>query len=60
MQVRHHLRNFSNLYTAFEFGKEDEKYLVLSAAWGDKNAQDLCDEFDLNYSSKRNMYKYTY
>jgi len=51
---------YYNLYTAFEFGKEDEKYLVLSAAWGDKNAQDLCDEFDLNYSSKRNMYKYTY
>lgn len=48
------------LYDAYESGPEDEKYLIISAAWGDKESIKLCDEIDINYLSKKNINKYTY
>lgn len=35
-----------------------EKYIVISAAWGNKEAQEFCKKYEINYSSK--PYKYEY
>lgn len=52
---------YYGLYSAYDlFDERSDKYLIISAAWGDKLAIKLCDELEINYSSKRNMYKYTY
>lgn len=37
-----------------------EKYLVLSAAWGNAESIEKCVSRGLNYSSNRNIYKYSY
>jgi clan AA aspartic protease (TIGR02281 family) len=39
---------------------DDEKYYVISAAWGNDNSIEECENRGLNYSSNRNIYKYSY
>ena len=38
----------------------DEKYYVISAAWGNDYSKEECENRGLNYSSNRNIYKYSY
>lgn len=38
----------------------DDKYYVISAAWGNSGAQEICEIRGINYASKKNMYKYSY
>lgn len=45
------------------YGREEsvdkiEKYIIISAAWGNKDAIEYCKKFDLNYQSKPTKYAY--
>lgn len=50
-------RQFLNYGIGKSFDKAN-KYVIISAAWGNKDAIEFCKEFNLNYQSKPTKYVY--
>lgn len=54
-------KSLANLYferSLLAVESDYEKYIIISAAWGNKEAQEFCKKYEINYSSK--PYKYEY